>query len=625
MKNQNKYIFNLYRRAATDWQRYRPQYEWFTIDSVLSGSNQRWKELELKNPSLKRFMYAAKSAYQGYVEKFQDRYNVDDGLVKQFYNMYVGYHPAYGAYMVGVGPYVGDKQQDEENKFGYFTQRFPSTDSKNILYLIQNYCAKKNRDVKPTIDHLGVSNLMSVVAPEDFTLSIRHKKSDKKGEHGDLYDFVDITKEFLEENDYQKAIQESREPAVRPVLGLASKLQMKPSGVMKVLEALAKRDGQVKELNHIIDTIGEQMQIAPEDRRSESYFNLGYAKRIMEGFKLINPVTPLAIGNPRVTGSQVPESLSTNPEQISQIKLMDEICSTIDKISSEDPYLVAQALNSHPKRMKSDKRAQGTFDAESVKYWINNIQTFREIKDEDGNVVGIRSYAETSTFFKGSMEAIDADHNPAAGFDDMETALKFASLRSAESKTDEIDPATGAKINAVPPVFEKNYQQNITSIDLTKLRNGEDIEWDKKDLVSDEGEDDISVDEDEEFVDFDPEEENTFVDDPGIEDIDITKEPVKSIPESMPEPVVESIPDPVVDSTTPTANPPKIKAPRKNTRPIPVKSPPVDKTLVPVDKDAEVMAKVINKLKILSQDLNKKGLYLVSSNINQIINKYKRF
>jgi len=320
----------------------------------------------------------------------------------------------------------------------------------------------------------------------------------------------------------------------------------------------------------------------------------------------------LEVGNPRTAGSQQPQSLGTDPEQTSQIKLMAEICSTIDKISSEDPYLVAQALNSN--RVGSKKRAQGTFNAESIKYWIESIQPFRGIKDEDGNVVGTMSYAEASQFFIDSNEALNVKHNPSSGFDDIETALKFACLRAAESKSDEIDPITGAKINSIPPVFEKAYNQNITSKDLTKLRNGEEIEWDKKDSVSDE---DISPDDDLENLDPDSEEDATFIDEPdepSMEDIDITKEPVRSIPE----PISTPIPEPVVDAPAPTPAPtpktPKLRVPRK--KPVP---------LTPENQEAEVMAKIINKLQILSQELNKKGFDKVSSNINQIINKYKRF
>jgi hypothetical protein len=621
MKNQNKYIFNLYRQAVgTDWQRYRPQYEWFNIDSVLSGSNQRWKELELMNPSLKRFLYSATISYNDYIEKFQERYNVDESMIKQFYTMYVGYHPAYGAYSVGVGPYVGEKQADGENKFGYFTQRYPSTDSKSVINLIKDYSSRRNGKIKPLIDHLGLTNLLSVVEPEDFTLNIWHKKSAQKSKQGETFDFVDVNKDFLEKNDYQKAIQESREPVIRPVLGLASKLQMKPSGIMKVLKQLAKRDGQVDELKNIIDVIGDQMRISPDDRMNEAYSNMGYAKRIMNEFKSINPFLTLEIGEPRVAGSQREQSFGTDPEQISRAKLMAEICFTIDKISSEDPYLVAQALNS-----KSKKRAAGTFNAESVKYWIESIQPFRDIKDENGNVVGTMSYAEASQFFMESSEALDTKHdNPAAGFDDIETALKFACLRAAESKSDEIDPVTGAKINVIPPVLEKTYQQNITSRDLTKLRNGEEIEWDKKELVRDEesigADDELDNLEDAEIEDVD------FIDEPEIEDIEdinVVKEPVKSIPEPMPESIPEPINEPIIDSIPKPM--PRLRVPRKNANPKPTPINNVDKALIPENQEAEVMAKIINKLQILSQDLNKKGFDKVSSNINQIINKYKRF
>ena len=128
--------FNLYRHAmGWDWTRYRPEFQWFDLDSIVGGQNSEWNELVGQNPSLKNALYEVHSKFYGdKMNFFQERYNVDEQTVKKFFTVYVGYHPAYGMYMCSVGPYYGRKAADEMNKFAYFTFRFASTDSRNIIY-----------------------------------------------------------------------------------------------------------------------------------------------------------------------------------------------------------------------------------------------------------------------------------------------------------------------------------------------------------------------------------------------------------------------------------------------------------------------------------------------------------
>ena len=227
MTNQG---FNLYKFSmGWDWQAYRPQYEWFTLDSILSGKDEKWNQLVEKNPSLSRIIYHIQTEFQDYMDKFVERYQTNPDLVRKFYNMYVGYHPAYGAYMVGVGPYVGSKSEDEQNKFGYFTMRYPSTDSRNLLSLL-NKNLMGHKTYKAITNDLGVESLRSVVDPEDFTLTVRQKTSPTKGTRGEVYETIDMSPDFLEKNDYQNAIEAGVDPSYRTVMGVGSTFSIKPSG-----------------------------------------------------------------------------------------------------------------------------------------------------------------------------------------------------------------------------------------------------------------------------------------------------------------------------------------------------------------------------------------------------------
>ena len=464
IKKKAKIGFNLYRYSmGWDWMSFRPEYEWFTLESILSGHDDKWNQLTTKNPSLLKVLNHIQIEYQDYINKFVERYNVNPQKVKEFYNMHVGYHPAYGAYMVGVGPYVGEKPEDEENKYGYFTMRYPSTDSRNLLTL-WNKNLMGHETYKAIRDDLGVDRLGDIVAPEDFALQVRQKTSPDKGKAGENYELIKMTPEFLAENDYQKAVDEGREPPFRSVMGIGSYFQIQASGVFKLLVRESEKHGQEAELKNIISQVAARRGIPEEEIISYAKNDLEFAKEVSGVYAEINPIVE-GITTPRRSGSQRTEALKPSREQTQMIKLMKEICEIIVNLNSKDPSQIAQALNST--RPKKKGKAQGMFTSEIVSHWLEQIKFFQESHDEEGNIEKVKSYGEMVQEFDNNM--VDMRQ----GFDDMETALKIASLRFAEVQSTEIDPVSRAKLVMIPSMFKMPTNVNLTSQDLTEMRLGE--------------------------------------------------------------------------------------------------------------------------------------------------------
>jgi len=509
-KMTSKARFNLHRFAmGWDWQSYRPEYEWFTLDNILSGQDEKWNQLVAKNPSLEKIIHHVQSEYQDYVDTFAERYQVNPEQVKEFYSMNVGYHPAYGAYMVGVGPYVGTKQEDEENKFGYFTMRYPSTDSRNLLTLWNKFLMGHSAYKKIT-DDLGVARLGEVVAPDDFLLQVRQRTGSGKGTPGEDYELIDMTPEFLAANDYQKSLDEGNDPPYRTAMGVGSYFMIKPQGVFKLLMRVAENNQQEEQLKGIIQAVAGRRGI-PEDQILEAAkMDNDFAQEVSEQFAQVNPLAE-DIMKPRRSGSQRSEALKPSREQTQMIKLMKEICEIIVETGSDDPESIAQGLNN--KRPKKKGKAQGLFTPDIVTHWLQQVRTFQESHDADGNVQQVKGYEEMVGEFANNLVEMRQ------GFDDMETALKIAALRFAEVQSTEIDPVSRAKLVMIPSMFEMPTNVNMTSLDLTQMRSGEGFIPQNEEQLLVEDEEQLLV------------EDTGEVPSEGIENIEVDRPSVKTPPQ----------------------------------------------------------------------------------------------
>jgi hypothetical protein len=176
-------------------------------------------------------------------------------------------------------------------------------------------------------------------------------------------------------------------------------------------------------------------------------------------------------------------------------------------------------------KRKASGKAVGEMTPEFVSYLMKDIDTYRYVKDEEGNVVGERTYKQILPEFHEDLEQA----RERRGFDDMESALRMASLYVAGA-IEKVDPVTKAKLIEVPPIFEMAEDaQNYTSEDLNRLRNGGELDLDEG--ISKENIEEPLTENIEETIQ--PEQEGT------IEEIEIEKPSVKTPPEVVEEEEVE--------------------------------------------------------------------------------------
>ena len=309
---------------------YRPEFTWMSIEDIESGKSREWNNLSSLNPSLnlaiKEFSVVFKS---NYMEKYKKRFQTSPEMIKKFFKIYVGYHPAYGLYLMSIGPYMGKKEELNENKFGYFTQRLASTDSDSLRSLLSGFVNNRNNvypqverdlglsssnrkrislpegvtyqdDEKPDIPGTSVlskqrddsgnwtgefkrEGIWTVLDETDFQLVIKHRtgfKNDKttgKGMAGDrwgrtIYEVIDINQDYLKQNDYEESVKNTLNSGQdisslrhSTVAGTGSEWKLKPSGVFKLIVAFSGQPGQAEHIAMVGSRLAKKYNIPTSD------------------------------------------------------------------------------------------------------------------------------------------------------------------------------------------------------------------------------------------------------------------------------------------------------------------------------------------------------------------------
>lgn len=570
IKSRNN-SFNLYRHSlkkysATghDVQVYRKQYYWFNLEDILSGKAVEWNELEKANPSLKGFVYEAQSKYNYYMNIFRERYQTSEDMIRKIYRMYVSYHPAYGAYYLSVGPYVGEKIEDQQNKFGYFTRRFASTETKSLLDLVSGNM-KTNEGLKKIAEELKLSDISSILSPTDFKVNVKRKKDGDRGTTRERYKTIDINDEYLQRNTYIPTENEVH----CPILGSGSEIEIKASGIYKLLKEYVFRKGaEAKEnLNKVTISVANQMNIPLNNISREVNTNITFMHAILKQYSNYYPNFK-DIWKTRTIGTQREERLKKSSEQVRILELMKEICNVISETNITDVKLLKDELNRHRENRKTI--AKGFFNEEILSQWMEQIETLRNRYDDNGNIIGKFSFSEMVEEIDNILNDLETQN----GFDNINIALQLASLKFVELPIERIDPVTRANLNIEADVFDLSDEEDIvTSEELTKMREKQGFYDNNEEQIEDE----IINDENEiEFTD-------------DIDSIDIEQPSVKDIEE-------ESFEDDNLENTEELS-----------------------------EEEKEIISNTINSLIKISNELKSKRKYNEISDINLIINKYKRF
>lgn len=488
---KSKNIFNLFKESmGSKWRVYRPEYQWFKVEEILNGTNKDWNELVQINPSLQYAVYEFSKVFlQKKMGEFRGRYQVPDEIIKQFFNVYVGYHPSFGLYLGSIGPYTGKKVEDSENRFAYFTHRLASTDSDNLRSFLNRFVTAsfpkinealglhpKNKKEK-FLDGDGKWNgdwisqgLWNILDETDFTINIQHRTGEKKGSRWGSFPYktLDLTEKYMRDNDISLAEQNGEPTPYAEVIGVGSAIELKPKGAIKLAVALADKMNHEEELKKIVESLALQKGITEDQIGNFLYNDQDFASQVCQEYSKINPLVSNLFSDRRM-GAQREDSLKTPTAMLTRLEAQKEMLVAINEIGTDDPQAIADYMNSS---RKFKGKAKGLLDASIVSTFLEELDPYREIRDESGNLVAEKKYSEILPEFLDTL----SQAQELRGFKNMNQALKMFSLYVGGA-VGKVDPKTKTKLIDVPTLAEMGEGvQNTTDEQLSNLRSGEGIE-----------------------------------------------------------------------------------------------------------------------------------------------------
>ena len=280
--------------GAPAW-RYRSEIKWCRIEDAVRGTpiaciegdenspdspvrELTWSELKAKEKNGVRSSLYEILNFKAKVEKiFRARYKMEDRKLKEFFQLFVGYHPFYGVYMCSVGPYfakdnmwgkmrliAGEREIDnafldeviasteqrvsestdpevqEElmgtlsaarsvkadltNRFGFFTKRNQRATKEEIQKSAENFIRTAIAQLSEVMD---ISDIQ--LGLDDVRLILKKATGGQRGTetigyNGDVYNGLSDTS-----TDAQELFKN------RPILGAGSEIQLKPNVLSNII------------------------------------------------------------------------------------------------------------------------------------------------------------------------------------------------------------------------------------------------------------------------------------------------------------------------------------------------------------------------------------------------------
>lgn len=585
----DKLTFNL--KAAlireamgAQWQPYRGELEWYQLEEVLSGNNEEWNRWVEITPSLANAATKIRHFRDKKMDVFRIRYDLSAQQINDLFYTLIGYAPEYGAYMLSIGPYVGEKEADEQNRFGYFVWRLPSGTQDEITkalgFKIKKYWQEWSE----------------ILTPEDFQIVVANETDQKRG---------------TEQWKHERKVYNSLDPSdsegqqlytQRPILGTGTEIMPNAKGLSKMMLHSSSQGNWGDLLQTAINNLAAQKNL-PQEQLDTWMNDFQFVKSVYEEVKRLQqelvergvvPAGMLPIPNflgdagNRHVGSKREGALKTSTTQRNNLMLKQELIQTIVSLGTDDPEAIAAAMNARRSGIRGIK-AKGEITTDRVVIWIQEIQNERVQVDASGNSIGELSYEELLPRVDNELEECLQGN----GYTNLESAVRMACLYYADVGLENIDPLNRAKLSisiSNPPALQGIPEQipAITSEELTEWRANKtkkDEGIAAEELASDEGAVSDAMGGEGEGSEF------------SIDEI--------------------NAPD-VINETTP----PSTKSP------VPV--PPIDEENEPMPPKkytpdfSNLMAKTIVRLVRLAEELDNEGKGEASEEIHNVIRKYHK-
>lgn len=597
-------IFNLQKESmGAKSMDYRPEFTWMSLEDIESGKSSEWNNFSSLNSSLnlaiKEFSLVFKSKYMDY---YQNRFNASPEMIERFFKIYVGYHPAYGLYLMSIGPYRGNKPEINDNRFGYFTQRLTSTDSDSIRNFLSFFVNSKDNNFSKIERDLGLSEtnrkrnvnlpygmnlkddgsddrisgtsvltkvrdqrgrwtgemkregIWKILDETDFKMTIKHRTGERRGDGGSqwgrmVYEIIDIDKDYLSKNDYESAINNDQPVPYSTVIGTDSTWKLKPSGIFKIIKAFSSQPDQAKIIQSIGLRLAKKYNIANNEISKYLQNDESFAEEFCSLYGNNNRSVSGIYGE-KIFGAQQTTALKTSADVVNTMKLEKEILEAIISVGVDEPKTVTDFINKD-RFSRLNKKQRETFkpiDEGFVAYIINDIKNYSFITDDQGNIVEQKGYEEILPEFTSNLEAIVDER----GFFDMDSAMRAASLyvgsaiQNALPFEDQyqnkmVDPVTKAKLIKIPEIFDpKTLDRNFNSFELEEIQQGVFSEDEQESDIDEFDVDEIEDITEENKGDYLTEEEQKLL---GFDVIDKTPEVAEEEMVDVSMPSVKTLPD----------------------------------------------------------------------------------
>ena len=446
-------------------QETRENYNWWDYDQLRSGGDETWNRFVSMERSLVDALQDAGVDRQSRLRSLQRIYGLPPSELGKIFKTYIGYHPAYGAYICHIGPYMGTKFAEADNKFSFYVKRKRRCTEEEVSESIEKNIAKYMTNYGVDLD---ISDMQFVI--KEPTTFDPNKKRQKKLIREVV---VNLDPDSPEGRDfYERA----------PIAPKGSEFGVNAKGLEKIIRTKwpelyqeAIREKAAEEGISEREVINMQLRDLDFLKRIYDRVRRKYQESVRSGEAALSgqqaPPSFLDLSLKGVSGQEQFSTVVRNSLLKRRILLRQEVLEVLNE-GIQDPQEITSRLNSRASR-NSNPIPQNEVD--DILETINAMSTqSQELEAEP------LSYETLMQNTASEIEGLDEKK----GFDDLKTAFEMAKVYFTNLP---VDPQTKGKMQlkyAPKMVFDPpEYFENITSADLERLKN-EKSEADRGQLPS---------------------------------------------------------------------------------------------------------------------------------------------
>jgi len=461
-------------------QENREDYTWWDYENLATESGADWDSFNYwsnLDSSLQTALEEAQNMRSNYFHKVKRRYLLTNSEVPLLLKTYLGYHPAYGAYVMNIGPYFSegninpprpnatpeeiaeyerrrDSMSNSQNRFSYFYKRIRKSTREEIKRSLEE-------NMRKYMDAYGVE-----LEDGDFQfVLLRHPEYDPSRKRQPRKQIAEVVTS-LDPESTEGADFYEREPMVNP----ESSISLNSRGYEKLLRAIWGN-----QYTRIINEMSASQNRPVEEVLRDAVSDIDVLEGIYEQLKIRYEeavVRGEAVGleppprfldlslNQRGSGQQRTSGIEkTSKLFLRNLGFQREVLEVMAE-GITDPTEIQSRLNADPSRRGKEVSLEEVRD---------KLQDIRDM-DPDGQKTPEELIAEVDDGISGFGQSV--------GFGSLGTAVNMAKLMFTHMP---IDPKTGSKkgmryleeAQTIPLDMEHNFI-DVSEDQLVELRSGAD-------------------------------------------------------------------------------------------------------------------------------------------------------